>query len=70
MALAGGQVPASGWSMKLRATRLGLAFRAQRRSAMKTIDNLAVAGRHVLVGADLNVPLGGGRDRGRRPHQG
>jgi len=28
---------------------------------MKTIDDLAVAGRHVLVRADLNVPLDGGR---------
>src|ERR1700691_4310534 len=26
---------------------------------MKTIDDLAVAGRHVLVRADLNVPLDG-----------
>jgi phosphoglycerate kinase len=34
---------------------------------MKTIDDLAVAGRHVLVRADLNVPLDGGRiaDDGR-----
>jgi hypothetical protein len=28
---------------------------------LKTIDDLAVAGRHVLVRADLNVPLDGGR---------
>jgi phosphoglycerate kinase len=28
---------------------------------MKTMDDLAVAGRHVLVRADLNVPLDGGR---------
>jgi phosphoglycerate kinase len=34
---------------------------------MKTIDDLAVAGRHVLVRADLNVPLDSGRiaDDGR-----
>ncbi len=34
---------------------------------MKTIDDLAVAGRCVLVRADLNVPLDGGRvaDDGR-----
>ena len=28
---------------------------------MKTIDDLAVAGKRVLVRADLNVPLDGGR---------
>src|ERR1035438_1875461 len=35
---------------------------------MKTIDDVAVAGRRVLVRADLNVPLDGGRitDDGRR----
>jgi 3-phosphoglycerate kinase len=30
---------------------------------MKTIDDLAVAGRHVLVRADLNVPLDGSASR-------
>ena len=32
---------------------------------MKSIDDLAVEGRRVLVRADLNVPLDGGRVSGR-----
>ena len=31
---------------------------------MKTIDDVAVEGRRVLVRADLNVPLDGERHRG------